>query len=967
VAIIKERKMSAENQNIQVVVRCRGRNAKETSIKSPVVINVDDEESNEVVLNPSNDTGVSAQLNSKTYAFDKVFGPMSDQKAIFERVAAPLFNEFLKGYNCTMLVYGMTSTGKTYTMSGEDRLVNGELSDKAGVIPRVLFKLFDVLNDSKQQLDTDYIVKCSFVEIYNEDLKDLLSDELNKKLRIFDQKSNSTNGSQSPTISGQSFNNNKSTIHIQNLEEVILRNANHGIKTLQKGLKIRQVASTKMNDVSSRSHTIFTLSLYKKNGDSNDLFRISKMNLVDLAGSENISRSGALNQRAKEAGSINQSLLTLGRVINLLVEKNQHHIPYRESKLTRILQDSLGGRTKTCLIATISPAKVNYEETLSTLEYANKAKNIENKPQLGLSVGKDILLKELSAELSRLKSDLSATRLKGGYHMDKDNHDELMNEIQESKTEVNEIKRSSELLKKQNESLKKKMSNLESRNNENITMINTLNATVESLHNKIDKQKQNEQSLMMSSSKFKHIINSINSNLTIFKKYESDAKREISIITEDNIKKICERVQKIINENSSNLNVNEVISNVQNEFDQMIIELQKSTYDACKNVGDSILSKFPKFFNDFEKDFEGLINLIKNFEVNINEEFSKLSKENNDLKNSLNESLFNNHEKYLKSFIEKQKAKFEYDNNEIANKILNLFRENNLKQQEELGEILSSNVKDIISIEKSQIQPIQSKWENATCEIINNCDFQTNKLVDDHSIKLKEILKSLQKTNHFTNTSKITIDKELSKLNTLTFNFQNNNKIDDNLNELRDEFSKIEEQKINLINGLNDNEIEALKIRDHLIAKIVNNDEISNLEVRDMDKVLNELENEEKEIEKALLPTGKTPIRQQQGKQQGHQLRSSNQLNVESEEGLNKSPPKFQLIGQRFSNNSNDNNGMKISKDDDDKENKVNEIHSNININKGKRRFESNMIEGDFKKIPKLNSNGRIPLRRNRN
>ncbi|CAM9021115.1 unnamed protein product [Wickerhamomyces anomalus] len=541
--------MSSENENIQVVVRCRGRNAKETSIKSTVVVNVEDEEGSEVALNPSNDTGVSAQLNSKTYAFDKVFGPMSDQQVIFDKVATPMFNEFLKGYNCTMLVYGMTSTGKTYTMSGDDKLVDGELSDKAGVIPRILFKLFGVLNESKEQLNEDYIVKCSFIEIYNEELKDLLTDETNKKLRIFDQKA--VPGNASP-IPGQS--NNKSTIHIQNLEEVILRNAKHGIKTLQKGLKIRQVAATKMNDVSSRSHTIFTLSLFKKNGESGDLFRISKMNLVDLAGSENISRSGALNQRAKEAGSINQSLLTLGRVINLLVEKNQQHIPYRESKLTRLLQDSLGGRTKTCLIATISPAKINYDETLSTLEYANKAKSIENKPQLGSSIGREILVKELSIELSKVKSDLTSTRLKDGIYMNNDNYEEFMNDIQEYKTEINETKRTSELLRKQNESLKKKTQLLEFQNNEYMTMINTLNATVESLHNKIDKQKQNEENLMMSSSKFKHIINSINSNLMIFKKYEGDAKSEINTINELYVQKIVDKIKNTIEENSKSPN-----------------------------------------------------------------------------------------------------------------------------------------------------------------------------------------------------------------------------------------------------------------------------------------------------------------------------------------------------------------------------------------------------------------------------
>jgi len=139
--------------------------------------------------------------------------------------------------------------------------------------------------------------------------------------------------------------------------------------------------------------------------DGEDLLKIGKLNLVDLAGSENIRRSGAENSRAREAGKINQSLLTLGRVINALVEHSPH-IPYRESKLTRLLQDSLGGRTKTCIIATISPSKTSIEETLSTLDYAHRAKNIRNRPEVNQKMTKKALLQDCMAEIEKLKKDL---------------------------------------------------------------------------------------------------------------------------------------------------------------------------------------------------------------------------------------------------------------------------------------------------------------------------------------------------------------------------------------------------------------------------------------------------------------------------------------------------------------------------------------------------------------------------------
>jgi kinesin family member 11 len=156
----------------------------------------------------------------------------------------------------------------------------------------------------------------------------------------------------------------------------------------------------------SRSHTVFTVTVYLKEAtEGEDMLRVGKLNLVDLAGSESIGRSGAKNDRAREAGMINQSLLTLGRVINALVERSQH-VPYRESKLTRLLQDSLGGRTKTCIIATISPAKVNIDETISTLDYASKAKSIHNKPQINQTMTKRTLIKEYVTEIQKLKGDL---------------------------------------------------------------------------------------------------------------------------------------------------------------------------------------------------------------------------------------------------------------------------------------------------------------------------------------------------------------------------------------------------------------------------------------------------------------------------------------------------------------------------------------------------------------------------------
>jgi len=319
--------------------------------------------------------------------------------------------QVLSGFNCTIFAYGQTGTGKTYTMSGDiaDTL---PIPDAAGIIPRVLHSLFDRIGEEESD-NCENSVKCSFIELYNEELRDLLSRDDTTKLKIFDE-ANKTG---------------RTTTLVQGMEESHIKSASKGIRLLREGSHKRQVAATKCNDLSSRSHTVFTVTVYTKRTTETgeDYVSAGKLNLVDLAGSENIQRSGAENKRAAEAGLINKSLLTLGRVINALVDKSSH-IPYRESKLTRLLQDSLGGRTKTCIIATLSPAKSNLEETISTLDYAFRAKNIRNKPQLNQIVSKKTLLKEFTAEIEKLKSELIATRQRNGVYLTSETYEEITTE-----------------------------------------------------------------------------------------------------------------------------------------------------------------------------------------------------------------------------------------------------------------------------------------------------------------------------------------------------------------------------------------------------------------------------------------------------------------------------------------------------------------------------------------------------------
>ena len=409
-----------KNQNIQVAVRCRPLNQNETKSNSPNIIDIR-EKTREITV--KQDLNFLDKGNMKTFSFDKVFGPKSKQIDVYQSMVCPVIDEVLSGYNCTIFAYGQTGTGKTFTMEGE-HTSGGQFSWQddplSGIIPRALHQLFDRLQAMEDC--AEFSVRVSFLEIYNEELFDLLGSGLDtQKLRLFEDTAR------------------KGSVVIQGLEEMIVHSKDEVYSILEKGAARRQTAATLMNAHSSRSHSLFTVTIHMKENNINgeEFLKTGKLNLVDLAGSENIGRSGAVDKRAREAGTINQSLLALGRVITALVERAPH-VPYRESKLTRLLQDSLGGRTKTSIIATISPAACNLEETLSTLDYAQRAKNILNKPEINQKLTRKHLIKEYTEQIERLKKDLVAAREKNGIYVSEDNYLEMQNIIASQKGNLQE-------------------------------------------------------------------------------------------------------------------------------------------------------------------------------------------------------------------------------------------------------------------------------------------------------------------------------------------------------------------------------------------------------------------------------------------------------------------------------------------------------------------------------------------------
>ncbi|EAA08081.6 AGAP002427-PA [Anopheles gambiae str. PEST] len=348
----------------------------ELDVGSQNVIKVDKSNRSITVVKPN----ANSSEPPKVYYFDNVFGEDSTQIDLYVDTARPIVDKVLEGYNGTILAYGQTGTGKTYTMSG-----SADSPQTKGIIPNTFAHIFGHIARGKE--NQKFLVRVSYMEIYNEEVRDLLGKELNKSLEV---KERADIG-----------------VFVKDLSGYVVHNADDLDNIMKLGNKNRVVGATKMNSESSRSHAIFSITVESSETDEagRQYVRMGKLQLVDLAGSERQSKTQSSGLRLKEATKINLSLSVLGNVISALVDGKSTHIPYRNSKLTRLLQDSLGGNSKTVMCASISPADSNYVETISTLRYACRAKSIQNLAHIN-EEPKDALLRHFQEEIEELKRQL---------------------------------------------------------------------------------------------------------------------------------------------------------------------------------------------------------------------------------------------------------------------------------------------------------------------------------------------------------------------------------------------------------------------------------------------------------------------------------------------------------------------------------------------------------------------------------
>lgn len=318
------------------------------------------------------------------FTFDRIFPPDSTQEDLYNYSISETVKDIFEGYNGAILAYGQTGSGKTYTMMGSSI----DDDSQKGLIPRIVDTIFDYIASSSS--DIEYTVGVSYMEIYMEKIRDLLDTSNKNKLIVQEDKDNG--------------------VHVKGLQCFYVSSSEELYELMKQGSNARAVASTNMNQESSRSHSIFQIVITQKI-TSSGIIKKGNLFLVDLAGSEKVNKTGASGQTLEEAKKINSSLSSLGHVINALTDDKATHVPYRDSKLTRILQESLGGNSRTSLIINCSPSLYNAAETLSTLRFGARAKKIKNKAHVNAELSPKELKRKLAESVKQNKEKNKAIAL----------------------------------------------------------------------------------------------------------------------------------------------------------------------------------------------------------------------------------------------------------------------------------------------------------------------------------------------------------------------------------------------------------------------------------------------------------------------------------------------------------------------------------------------------------------------------
>ena len=697
------------------------------------------------------------------FTLDKAYDLNSTQKDIFEQTAKPLIDDVLKGYNATIFTYGQSGSGKTFTMYGEDLLDE----NSQGIIPRTIVDIFNFINDEKNK-DTKFELKFSMLEIYMENIYDLLNPDMrSSELKI---KEHSVKG-----------------IYVENLSEIYISSQEEFLYLIHEAEKLRSVSETSLNKNSSRSHLLFQLQITQKLPD--DTEKKGFLNLIDLAGSEKVSKTRAIGVTLEEAKKINLSLSNLGNVIHALAS-NSDYIPYRDSKLTRILQDSLGGNSKTTLIVNCSIHSYNAEETISTLQFAKRAKKIKNKVKINIKRSPEQLesiidlltsqLKKANDEIDKLKFNTNNNMLSPSKTVDNliKSSVGFNNFIENSQSEIFSNKDSLNFLYTNDQNIKNnknKTNNPDNEINENENSFNSTGDVGEKNHFEILSDIKNKYSKNL----YDKIMNEHEKDGSEYntKREKEKIYMEIHVKNKDKeIKELKENLESLYNQNnqlkdkieqlSKDNYLEKIINNTENSMKEFIKEL-KNSYDSIKENEIKVLKEnlveLKNYQIEMEDKYLEIFRDITNFkDLDFTEKLNFLNEKNPMFCNNINnEKDFNN-----LSFINNSKIK---ENNKILNNNIkdignnfntgNIYKEFDLNAENE--SILFENNEEMnISVSTNNIKGI------------NNINYRNNNTNTNNRNTSKFTMKRLTTENN-TNVDKISVfsnNENLIKKNSLNEN-----------------------------------------------------------------------------------------------------------------------------------------------------------------------------------------------------
>ncbi len=683
---------TTKQERVQVSVRIRPFNDQEKEIDPTTPIKSVDKKNASL--------RIQKEYDSKNFSYDHIYPEDSIQSEIFEETSKAVVKSVLDGYNGTIFAYGQTGTGKTYTMVGEFKDQKNR-----GIIPRAFDYIFDYV---KQDKEHTYNIKISFIQIYLEHIQDLI-EPTKKEIRI----------RESP----------EEGVYLEGVKWIPVKSTQECAEQFHKGEKNRVTESTIMNKDSSRSHAILiariekgiTLSKEKMEElrkETNEKIKaervmtISYLYLVDLAGSERVKKTKAVDMRLQEAKKINFSLLTLGKCINALAEGSANFISYRESVLTRLLQESLGGNAKTSLIVTVSPSNYNTDETISSLNFAQRAMKVKNKPQINITVDYHALYIKLQEDYDKLNDRCAELELKNEKLQEENEKlksGEIFVELQKKSIDINLGDATDISGNKKNRKI--------SQNKDYEKEIEECKAEIERL------QKFHKSLLNKKVEEYENVLKNIDKMV-----YEK----------EQTIEKLVEDNKNLNNKNKKN---KEIIEDYQKEKE----ELLNSIADLTNKLNYEQESKGKKSEEEHKKELDALNAQIEMLEKKI------IPLENRNLLNSDSINLVKN---------------------KIDNKILFLKEEKDNLSKEKSNNVIKLSQNDIkiklYNDEKNNIERRLSSITNDMKVILTN---RKNEIINDIELRQLENGKINEMQNDLNNRIN-NIDEEIKKMKQLKKNFE---------------------------------------------------------------------------------------------------------------------------------------------------------------------------------------------------